>query len=59
MKKICINCLLFLTAAFVLSGCVSSAASAEEYFAIGMAYFDMGQSSTGATREKNFQEAEK
>jgi len=52
--------LLLMTAGFVLAGCASSAASAEEYFSIGMAYFDMGQNSTGAAaREKNFQEAEK
>ena len=43
-------------------GCASrGVTSAEEYFSIGMAYYDMGQhSSTNASnREKYFQEAEK
>lgn len=50
-----------LAALALLSGCASSrAASAEEYFSLGMAYFDLGQNAKDASsRTKNFTEAEK
>jgi tetratricopeptide (TPR) repeat protein len=41
MKKLL---LIYLTIFFILNGCATwGAASAEEYFAIGMAYYDMGK----------------
>jgi len=44
MKKIYLVTFLIFTAGFVLGSCASwGAASAEEYFAIGMAYYDMGK----------------
>jgi tetratricopeptide (TPR) repeat protein len=56
MKIVCANRLLSITLVFcgvlacIFAGCVSGGAvSAEEYFAIGMAYYDMGK----------FEEAEK
>ena len=36
-------CLLFFTFVFSVLSCVSNAASAEEYFSIGMAYYDLGK----------------
>ena len=49
-----------LACCLALSGCAGffGGASAEEYFAIGMAYFEIGQS-RAANRERYFQEAEK
>ena len=46
---------------FLVTSCASMrAASADEYFSLGMAYFDLGQAATDAnTRLKYFQEADK
>ena len=42
MKKLCRLAIMFLTA-FAVCGCVGMAASAEEYYTIGMAYFELGK----------------
>ncbi|MCL2229485.1 MAG: tetratricopeptide repeat protein [Treponema sp.] len=42
MKKVVFLPLIFISC-FFLGGCAGSAASAEEYFAIGMAYFELGK----------------
>ena len=47
MKKV-INYFLFIIISFSICGCASQATSAEEYFSIGMAYFEL----------KKFEEAE-
>ena len=59
--QIGISILFAVFFAFSLSACASSkAASAEEYFSLGMAYFELGQAASDSnTRVKYFLESEK
>jgi len=46
MKKFLFSAFIFFTAIFfaaLICGCATNAASAQEYFSIGMAYFDLGK----------------
>ena len=59
MKNICLRCLVLAIAGLVLGGCANRwRLSAEEYFAIGMAYFEIAQNVT-ANRDHFFREAER
>ncbi|MCL2190961.1 MAG: tetratricopeptide repeat protein, partial [Treponema sp.] len=62
MKNRCLRCFLaviVIPAGFVLGGCASRwGLSAEEYFAIGMAYFEIAQNVT-VNRDHFFREAER
>ena len=50
--------LIFLCGFFLFYSCASRAVKAEEYFSLGMAYFELGQNNA-ANRDRYFQEAEK
>jgi len=62
MKNMCLRCLLaaiVIPSGLVLGGCASRwGLSAEEYFAIGMAYFEIAQNVT-VNRDHFFREAER
>ena len=62
MKNRCLRCLVaavVIPAGFVLGGCANRwGLSAEEYFAIGMAYFEIAQNVT-VNRDHFFREAER
>ena len=52
-------CVIFMSGA-ALSSCASNATTAEEYFSLGMAYFDLGRAATdNNTRLQYFLESEK
>ena len=56
--KVYLKLFILIFAVTDIISCAGMAASAEEYYSIGMAYFDMAQGST-ARREEYFREAEK
>ena len=61
MKKPCpprVAAVFVICAGAVLGGCATRGLSAEEYFALGMAFFEIGQNRT-ANRDHYFREAER